>query len=64
MRHLIALRLLADCVAAVYQPLLLLVGLLGVLGYFDLHLTPQLQEIIPVEKWPTIARGIYHLLHG
>ncbi len=64
MRHLLALRLLADCIAAAYVPLLLLTGLVGLLGYVDQHMAQQLGAIAPVEEWPTGARSIYHLLNG
>lgn len=63
MRHLLVLRLLTDCIAAAYAPLLLLIGLVGLLGYVAQHLVPQLGAIVPVDEWPTVARAIYHLLH-
>lgn len=64
MPPLLALRLLADFVAAAYVPLLLLLGLLGLLAYFDQNMVPHLTAIAAQREWPAAARALYLFLHN
>jgi len=42
--------------------MLLLVGTAGVLALVNKQISPQLLEMLPLEKWPAIMRTIYLIL--
>lgn len=48
-------------VAALTYPVILLAALVGVLVFVAVKLMPALEGIYPVEKWPSISRGLYHI---
>lgn len=62
-RHHAALRLTAFIMEFLLAPLMFLVLLCGLIGAMDILITPQLLDILPVEKWPMAARILYGLLH-
>jgi type II secretory pathway component PulF len=63
MRNSLTPQLLADVISTLYVPILLIVGAIGLLGYMDSHVVPQMIDILPFEKWPLIPRVLYQLIH-
>lgn len=57
-----SLQLTALALSKVYLPMLLLVGMTGVLALVNKQISPQLLEMLPLEKWPAIMRTIYLIL--
>lgn len=58
-----SLQLTALALSKVYVPVLLLVGIGGVLALVNDQIVPQVLEILPLEKWPAIAQTIYLILN-
>ena len=58
-----SLQLTALAFSKVYVPVLLLVGIGGVLALVNDQIVPQVLEILPPEKWPAIAQTIYLILN-
>lgn len=58
-----SLQLAALALSKVYVPILLLVGMGGVLAVANKQVAPQLLEMLPLEKWPAIERTIYLILN-
>lgn len=62
MNHILALRFLAEEISMVYVPIMMLLGLIGLLGYWDAQVVSQLLDVLPVEKWPHGARLLYQVI--
>lgn len=58
-----SLQLTALALSKVYVPVLLLVGIGGVLALVNKQIVPQLLDILPLEKWPAIGQTMYQILN-